>query len=134
MDFFFKNITEDAYIQIKAGFVMKSSMSSSRKWNRRFLILRSFSLCYYEEEPELIVASFEKTIDFYKSPKGELQVGKDSVVSADGVDTTHGFKIKLVNIRSDDEFIFAVPSDHLRNEWLDALNNVVTSYTKNLLR
>lgn len=113
---------------------MKSSMSSSRNWNRRFLILRSFSLCYYEEEPELIVASFEKTIDSYKSPKGELQIGKDSVVSADGVDTTHGFKIKLVNIRSDDEFIFAVPSDHMRNEWLDALNNVVTSYTKNLLR
>lgn len=113
---------------------MKSSLSSSRNWNRRFLILRSCSLCYYEDEPEFVLSSNEKKIESNKSPKGELEIGKDSVVSADGVDITHGFKIKLVNTRADDEFIFAVPSDQLRNEWLDALSNVITFCTKNLLR
>ena len=119
---------------IKAGFVMKSSISSSHNWNKRFLILRSCNLSYYEDQPDFVLSPIENKFDLYKSPKGELTIGKDIVVSADGVDTTHGFKIKLANIHSDETFIFAVPSDQLRIEWLDALGNVIASCGKELLR
>ncbi|KAL6070898.1 Pleckstrin y domain-containing A member 6 [Balamuthia mandrillaris] len=99
--------------EIKEGWVVKQGPPPWKTWKKRWLVLTSYNLTYFKLRTD------------QASMKGQVPIS--SVTLCGPADkTTRKFSFKVdTPVRS---FVFAAQSTEEMKLWLDAINNVCTSY------
>lgn len=98
---------------VQAGYLKKLATQSGRNWKKRYIVLTSFTVAYYETEKQ-----FSNNV----KSKGEVLITSDAVINI--VQTPgEGFGFKFSN--KTESITFAAINDEERKKWMQQIKTVI---------
>jgi hypothetical protein len=102
-------------IIFQSGYLKKQATQSARNWKKRFIVLTTFTIAYYETEKQFHSNSSKS--------KGEIPITSDMecvIFTTPG----EGFGFKVFNKQAS-QIIFAAISDEERKKWIASIKNII---------